>query len=136
MSGTEDVATKAIAKAAPQWQRPMIEATPDSLLREIVRDQRTGVPPPSMDGTTGKVSAVRNHGGTGIIQDRSGWRNALPLANPPGIAIIDKMASAGPIEDLQNMALEIVKGVKAGRLQLSDEQRRKVNASLPLGYQI
>jgi hypothetical protein len=65
----------------------MVDAVPDSVLADIV--SRGGVPPPSGAGASGQVTAVR--GPSGVYPNTSGWREAVPLGPPPGVAACDRL---------------------------------------------
>jgi hypothetical protein len=64
----------------------MVEAVPDAMVRQIVNGNRATATlnPLPQPNTTPRVTE----------QNRSGWREAQPLSNPPGIAIADRLMDA------------------------------------------
>jgi hypothetical protein len=78
---------QALAEAArkrnlPEWQHEMAQAVDDATIRSLVNDFRRGVPGPS------------SLAGGPTIQSRrqgSGWSEPVPLTNPPGVALADKL---------------------------------------------
>jgi hypothetical protein len=70
----------------------MCEATPDSLMRDIVADSRRGVAQPSSMAATPGDRASEPRKGTG-------WRDLDPLKAPPGVDIMDRMMDAADARD-------------------------------------
>jgi hypothetical protein len=57
----------------------MLKATPDELMRDIAGDAR-------------RQSTLSSLGGEPPVRQRgSGWSESIPLSNPPGVAIADKI---------------------------------------------
>jgi hypothetical protein len=72
----------------PLWQYEMMLAVPGSVVMDIWRDFRKGpTPPSSPNRPTDTQQEMRVTLGGG----RWGWAEAVPLAQPPGIAHIDAM---------------------------------------------
>ena len=66
----------------PEWQRDMANCVGDDLLRDIVADSKRGLQP---------SSPLKQSGPTVEVKRGSGWQDAAPLQQPPGIKIIDAM---------------------------------------------
>jgi hypothetical protein len=78
--------------------REMVNAVPDSLMRELSADARK--PNPVSVGPQPQAQAVRRG---------SGWQDQQPLEPPPGIAIMDRMMDAQDRIDQAELALRLVK---------------------------
>jgi hypothetical protein len=80
----------------PEWARDMIAVCGDDLMKAIVEDQRRGVSPPS--GLTPQAP-----GGDKVVpvdtENRSGWRQSPPLAQPPGIDHVDRLCQQADLAD-------------------------------------
>jgi hypothetical protein len=71
--------------------RDMVNAVPDAMVREIVNGNRApGTLAPLADANTRPRVAQGN---------RSGWRDAQPLTNPPGVAQADRLMDAADARD-------------------------------------
>jgi hypothetical protein len=78
---------QALAEAArkrnlPEWAHEMAQAVDDATIRSLVYDFRRGVPGPS--SLAGKPTIQHK-------QQGSGWSDPVPLSNPPGVSIADRM---------------------------------------------
>jgi hypothetical protein len=86
---------------APSALRAMVEAVPDRVLRDIVRDNRaptgpTGAIPNSQQSSGGGGSA--NVPGSG-----TGWAREIPIGPPPGIRYVDQQLDAQDQKDRQEL---------------------------------
>jgi hypothetical protein len=70
---------EARARGIQPWELEMARATPDNVMRDIVRDFRKG--PPERSGMGGDESKPRQ-GAVGVAQ---------PLGPPPGVGLCDKL---------------------------------------------
>ena len=80
--------------------RAMEQACPTSVMRNIVADNRAPVGRPGVipqSTTTPNVSRPVN---------TSGWREAAPLSNPPGVAIADKLMDEADRRDRLQLLAE------------------------------
>jgi hypothetical protein len=83
----------------------MVEAVPDRLMRDIVRDNRaptgpTGAIPTSQQSSGGGGSA--NVPGSG-----TGWAHETPLGPPPGVAQADRLMDAQDRRDRAELARKL-----------------------------
>jgi hypothetical protein len=82
-----------MAYAAPFTRQDLAAfeaACPTAAVKDIVR--KGGMRPPSADGTTGTISAVR--GPSGVYPNTGGWRPETPFGAQPGINHVDRIAGA------------------------------------------
>jgi hypothetical protein len=84
-------------------------ACPTDVARDIVA--RGGVRPPSSHGAGNTVSAP-----SGAFPNMSGWRPAVPIGPPPGIAQADKLMDAQDAKDRHNLIVEEARRTAARRL--------------------
>jgi hypothetical protein len=76
----------------PSALRAMVEAVPDRMLREIVRDYRA---------PTGPTTMVPRQGGgpANVPGSGTGWAEPTPLGPPPGVAQADRLMDAQDAKD-------------------------------------
>jgi hypothetical protein len=75
------LAERARKAGLPEWQQEMSENVGSDLIQDIVRDFRRGPPGPSSIAGSPTVQAKQG----------SGWSEPLPLSNPPGVDLADKL---------------------------------------------
>jgi hypothetical protein len=84
--------------------REMAAAVPDQMVREIARD-RAAIAPSSM---TAQPNAIPKPDPAPMVQNKTGYREAVPLAPPPGQELIAGMCDAeaphGPANPLRRRA--------------------------------
>jgi hypothetical protein len=75
----------------PSALRAMVEAVPDHLMRDIVRDHQ-GAP----TGPTTMNPALTSRGGSpaNVPGSGTGWAREIPLSPPPGVAQADRLMDA------------------------------------------
>ena len=77
---------------APSALRAMVEAVPDRVLRDIVRDNRA---PTGPTGTIPSGSQQPTGGGAANVPGSgTGWAHEIPLSPPPGVQQSDKLVDA------------------------------------------
>jgi hypothetical protein len=77
-------AAKALGLSVTQYL--MMKAVPDSLMRDIVMDNRRGI--------SNSASMIPDRERNKPVTKGSGWVEPTPLGPPPGIATIDAMVEA------------------------------------------
>jgi|SRR6516164_9638470 hypothetical protein len=79
------------------WIKRSLGACPDDLMKQIVEDNRRGgdihgrasvIPPPKASQQSEATP-----------QDRSGWRDPVPLRSPGGIEHVDRLVDAADLQD-------------------------------------
>jgi hypothetical protein len=103
----QDFGRRAARSAIPSWQRDMADAVPDSVLQDIVREQRVSsvAQGPSGAGTSGQVTRVSVS--PGLPGTTNGWREARPLGPPPGINHVDRLLDEADRRDRVELAQRI-----------------------------
>jgi hypothetical protein len=100
MSATEDarrqqaLANEARRRGIPEWQLEMANAVGTDLLRDLVADSKRNSQPSSMIAKPKIDEAPRGSWGTGSV----------PLAQPPGVDLIDRMVAT---QDKLNAAQKV-----------------------------
>ena len=77
------LAERARKRGLQPWQLEMVETVDDATIRSIVSDFRTG---PSQPSSIAGAPAVQHK-----KQGGSGWNDPLPLSNPPGVNLADRL---------------------------------------------
>jgi hypothetical protein len=98
--------------------REMARAIPDDMIRDIaLRDSRapTGPSAQGVVPSSQPLSNVRVGGG-----GRSGWAHEIPLSNPPGVAILDRIMDH---EDAKDRAELIERHARAQAMQRAAESK-------------
>jgi len=96
MSDFEDelIRQEAARRGISETTLRMYKAAPDSLVRDIVNDLRSGPARPS--------SIIPDNNRSGPAAPGSGWQKERPLRAPEGIDLIDRMcANADALERIQ-----------------------------------
>jgi hypothetical protein len=93
----------------PDQLAAMAAAVPDDVCKDIVR--RGGVRAPSGHGVGTTVSAPLS-----VSPNTSGWRPAVPIGNPPGIAQADKLMDAQDARDRHDLIVQEAQRKAARRL--------------------
>src|SRR6516165_4167510 len=76
------LAERARKRGLQPWQLEMVETVDDATIRSIVSDFRTG---PSQPSSIAVAPTVQTK------QKGSGWSEPLPLSNPPGVDLADRL---------------------------------------------
>jgi|SRR6516164_1940621 hypothetical protein len=77
------LAERAKKAGLPEWQQEMVENVGSDVVADVVRDFRRGLSPPSSIAG-GPTVQHKKQGG-------SGWSEPLPLSNPPGVQLADRL---------------------------------------------
>jgi len=77
------LAERARKRGLQPWQLEMMETVDDATIRSIVSDFRGG---PSQPSSIAGAPAVQHK-----KQGGSGWNDPLPLSNPPGVNLADRL---------------------------------------------
>jgi hypothetical protein len=86
---------------SPEQLREMERAAPTSVVRDIALRDARAPQGPSGAGTSGQLSRVSSN--VGIIgSNTTGWRDAVPLSNPPGTNYADRLMDAQDRRDLED----------------------------------
>jgi hypothetical protein len=78
----------------PSALRAMVDAVPDRMLRDIVRDNR-GAP----TGPTTMNPSSQRGGPVNVPGSGTGWAREIPLGPPPGVAQADRLMDAQDAKD-------------------------------------
>ena len=78
-----EIANEAKRRGIPEWQIEASKAVPDDLVRDLVRDFRNPPPGPSSIASPSKPKVEPEKG--------TGWSEPLPLSNPPGVDLADRL---------------------------------------------
>jgi hypothetical protein len=103
MSATEDarrqaeLAREAKQRGLPEYVVEAARSVPTDVVRSIVDDFRRGPSQPSSLGTTPEKKPTEP-------KQKTGWQEATPLQQPPGIDLIDRMVA---VQDKINAAQKI-----------------------------
>jgi hypothetical protein len=84
--------------------RDMANAVPDAVVRQIV----SGRAPQNLAPLAATATPVS-------AQNTSGWRESVPLSNPPGVALADKLMDAADRADRVELAQRLAKQELARR---------------------
>ena len=76
------LAERARKRGLQPWQLEMVETVDDATIRSIVSDFRTG---PSQQSSIAGAPTVQTK------QKGTGWSEPLPLSNPPGLDLADRL---------------------------------------------
>ena len=76
------LAERARKRGLQPWQLEMVETVDDATIRSIVSDFRTG---PSQPSSIAGAPTVQTK------QKGTGWSEPLPLSNPPGLDLADRL---------------------------------------------
>jgi len=120
MSATEEarrqaaLAEEAKRRGLQEWELEASKAVDDALVRSIVDDFRRGPAQPSSLGTTPDKPKVEPKAG-------SGWEDAAPLQQPPGIKIIDAMMDQ---QDKIDRAERIKKALEVAAMSQRSERMK------------
>src|SRR6516165_12553003 len=79
----EQIAAEAKRRGISEATLEAAKAVPTDLVRDLVSDFRRGVPGPSSIAGAPTVQHKKQGG--------SGWSEPLPLSNPPGVDLADKL---------------------------------------------
>jgi hypothetical protein len=85
----------------------MVDAVPDSLVRDLHSDAARGNP------VTAPTSQVPQRGGGVEIRRGSGWAEPNPLSPPPGLPIMDEMLDAQDRQDRADLQRRLARSVKS-----------------------
>ena len=77
------LAERARKRGLQPWQLEMMETVDDATVRSLVSDFRGG---PSQPSSIAGAPAVQHK-----KQGGSGWNDPLPLSNPPGVNLADRL---------------------------------------------
>jgi|SRR6516165_10557582 hypothetical protein len=77
------LAERARKRGLQPWQLEMVETVDDATVRSLVSDFRGG---PSQPSSIAGAPAVQHK-----KQGGSGWNDPLPLSNPPGVNLADRL---------------------------------------------
>jgi len=77
------LAERARKRGLQPWQLEMVETVDDATVRSLVSDFRGG---PSQPSSIAGAPAVQHK-----KQGGSGWNDPLPLSNPPGVQLADRL---------------------------------------------
>jgi hypothetical protein len=77
--------------------REMAKAVPSAMVRDVMRDHRSGPTGPSSAGAIPSSQMVSNVRGAGVPGMGTGWRPETPLSNPPGVNWVDAIAIADDV---------------------------------------
>ena len=119
MSATEDakrqaaLAEEARRRGIPEWQLEAARAVPDDVVRSLVEDFRRGPAQPS--------SPLKQSGRTVEVNRGSGWQDAAPLSQPPGIKIMDAMMDQ---QDKIDKAERIKKALEVAAMSKRSEKMK------------
>ena len=82
----------------PSALRAMVEAVPDRMLRDIVRDNRNA--PTGPTGAIPRSQQVTGGGGPANVPGSgTGWGHSTPIGPPPGVAQADRLMDAQDQKD-------------------------------------
>ena len=98
------------------WATRSQGACPDDLMKQIVEDNRRGGDIHGRASVIPQPKATSQQ--TAEPQDRSGWRDPVPLRSPEGIELVDRLV------DMQD---KLDAAVRARQLGLSHEQWAKLS---------
>ena len=119
-----DFGRRAARSALPSWQRDMADACPDSVLQDIVREQRVSsvAQGPSEAGTSGQVTRVSVS--PGLPGSTNGWREAVPLGPMPGVALADRLMDEADRRDRVELVERLAKTqrVEAAARKLAEDK--------------
>jgi hypothetical protein len=92
----------------PEWQADMVVATPTNFVRDVVRDnQRSPAFEPSSPMAPRKERKPLGQ------PSQNGWVDAVPLAPPPGVDLVDAQVRAADLREKIERVAKLAAEVKA-----------------------
>jgi hypothetical protein len=83
--------------------RAMVQATPDAMVRDIaMRDGRA----PTGPSAQGVIPASQPLSNVRVGGSGTGWAREIPLSNPPGVAILDRIMDAQDAKDRHELMVQ------------------------------
>jgi hypothetical protein len=80
----------------PSALAAMVAAVPDSVMRDVIRDNRGA---PTGPTTMAPSSSSQGGGPTNVPGSGTGWAHEAPLSNPPGTNYADRLMDAQDAKD-------------------------------------
>jgi hypothetical protein len=106
----------------PSALRAMVEAVPDRLMRDIVRDNQAPTGRPGMIPEQPSNARGGNVAGSG-----TGWAREIPLGPPPGIQYVDAQLDA---QDAKDKAERVRQDAELRAMDRFAEQTEAVNKKI------